>query len=120
MYSRSFHHSAQPWRDFGQPEVQNLGVPPVDYKDIRRLNVTVDDTLGVRSVESIGDLNSKWEHRLQFHWTVADHVLERCAIQEFHGDERLSILLTDVVNGANVRMIQRGCGASLTPKAFQR
>src|SRR5438876_2260944 len=32
------------------------------------------------------------------HWTVADHVLQRCAIQEFHGDECLSILLADVVN----------------------
>src|SRR5438552_873256 len=120
MYSRSFDHSAQQWRDLGQPEVQNLGVLPVDDKDIRRLNVTVNDTLGMCCVESVGDLNSKCEHRLQLHRTVADHVLQRCAIQEFHGDERLSILLADVVNRANVGMIQSGRGASLTAKAFER
>src|SRR5689334_21724627 len=51
---------------------------------------------------------------------VADQVFQRLAIQELHGDECLSTLLTDVVNRADVRVIQSGRGASLTAKAFQR
>ena len=36
------------------------------------------------------------------------------AIQKFHGDERLSVLFADIVNGADVGMIQRGCGLRFT------
>jgi hypothetical protein len=32
-------------------------------------------------------------------------MLQRFAIQKLHGDECLSVLLADVVNGANIRMI---------------
>src|SRR5882762_2354872 len=39
-----------------------------------------------------------------------DHVLQRQAIQILHGNERLPILLTDVVNRADVWMVQRRGG----------
>ena len=44
---------------FRQPEVQNLGVPTVSDKDVGRLDVAVNDPLGVRGVERIGDLDSE-------------------------------------------------------------
>ncbi len=31
------------------------------------------------------------------------------AIQKFHGDERVTTFLSDIVNGADVGMVQRGC-----------
>ena len=47
-------------------------------------------------------------------------MLQRHAIQKFHGDERLAVLLANVVDGANVGMVQRRSRLRFTPKAFQR
>jgi hypothetical protein len=50
--------------DFRQPEVQNLCLPPVRDKDVRGLDVPVDDAFRMGGVESIGDLDAQIEHRL--------------------------------------------------------
>src|SRR2546426_2054118 len=49
-----------------------------------------------------GYLNSQREQRLQFHGTVANQVLQRLPIQELHSEERLAVLLANVVNGADI------------------
>jgi len=64
----------------------------------------VNDPGTVSSIECIGDLDSEREQRLQLHRAVADQVLQRCAIQKLHGDERL--LLADVVDRADVWVVQ--------------
>ncbi len=47
-------------------------------------------------------------------------MLERDAIQEFHGDEGMSLVLTDVVDGADVGMIQGRGSLRLALEAAQR
>src|SRR6266487_6669427 len=47
-------------------------------------------------------------------------MLERYPIQKFHGDECLPILLTYVVNGADVGVIERGCGLGFALKSGKR
>ena len=39
---------------------------PVRYKDVRGLDVPVNDSLGVRSVQCIRDLDAEIEHRFSF------------------------------------------------------
>src|ERR1700730_311811 len=51
--SRRFYHSVTNWRHLRQPEIQNLGMSTLGHKDVRRLNVAVDDAFGVSSVERI-------------------------------------------------------------------
>jgi hypothetical protein len=46
-------------RDLGQPEVQNLGVPALGDKNIGRLDVAVNDPLGVGSIQCIGDFDGE-------------------------------------------------------------
>ena len=46
-------------------------------------------------------------------------MLERLTIQKLHGDERLAVLLADVMNRADARVIQRRCGLGLTSKPLQ-
>jgi hypothetical protein len=46
-------------------------------------------------------------------------MLQRRPIQEFHRDESLSIFLADVVNGADIRMIESGGRLSFASEAFQ-
>ena len=47
-------------------------------------------------------------------------LLQRGALQILHGDEGAAVLLADVMNGADVGMIQRGGGASLALEPAQR
>ncbi len=45
----------------GQPEIQHLGVPALGDKDVGRLDVAMDDTLGMRGVQSVGNLRRQRE-----------------------------------------------------------
>src|SRR5262249_34521927 len=44
---------------------------------------------------------------------------QRLAFQHFHGDEVLTFVLVDLVDGADVWMIERGGGASLSFETLQ-
>jgi hypothetical protein len=98
-------HDAENRGHFGQTEVANLGVPALGDKNVGRLDVTVNDTLCVHCVERIGNLNSQREHRVQFHWTVADQMLQGRTVQELHYDEGFLTVLADLVDRAVNRLI---------------
>jgi hypothetical protein len=103
-----------------QTKIQNLGMPTFRHKDVCRLNVTVDNALSVGCIERVRDLYSEREQRLQLHRTVTDHVLQGLAIQILHGDERLALVLPNLVNGADVRVVQGRGGTCLPAEAFER
>jgi hypothetical protein len=46
-------------------------------------------------------------------------MLQRLAFQQFHGDERLLFVLPDIVDGADVWMIQSRGGACFSLKAVE-
>jgi hypothetical protein len=75
------------------------------YEDVRRLNVAVNDSLGVRGVQSIGDFNPDRKQLLKLHRTTTDYMLQSLTVEKFHGDESAAVLFTDIVNGANVRVV---------------
>ena len=47
-----------------------------------------------------------------------DAVLQRLALEQLHGDERPPSCFADVVNRADVRMIQRGSSARFAPESL--
>src|SRR5580693_7041618 len=100
-----------------KPKIKNLSVPTRGDKDVCRLNVTVNNTRGVSSIQSIGDLGCEEEQTIRLKGSSNHKMLERYALQKFHGDKRLLLLSTNVVNGAYVRMIQRRGCLGLAPKA---
>ena len=51
---------------------------------------------------------------------AGDALLQRGALQILHGDEGAAVLLADIMNGADVGMIQRGRGSSLALEPAQR
>src|SRR5712692_2198803 len=46
-------------------------------------------------------------------------MLERLAFHEFHGNEVLAVLLADIVNRADVGMIERGGGFGFAAEALE-
>ena len=99
-------YAASGGRYFRQPEVQNLGVATLGDENIGRFNVAVNDSRGVSSVESICNLNGKRKKCFHLQRTPGNAVLQSHAVEEFHGDEGPAIGLANVVNSADIWVIQ--------------
>src|SRR6266568_405545 len=93
-------------RDFREPKVENLRLTSIRDKDVRWLDVPVDDSFRMRGVESVGDLDAQIEHRFDLQPLAINHVPERLPLQKFHRDEGSSIDLVNFVDCADVRMVQ--------------
>src|SRR5262245_33868748 len=48
-----------------------------------------------------------------------DELLERFACQQLHRNEGLAFVLAEIVDRANVRMVDRGSRARLSPETFE-
>src|SRR5262249_62391358 len=78
-----------------QSKVEDFCVPTLSDKDVRGLDVSVDDASRVGSIEGIGDLNSKRQHLVDLHWLATDPVLQRQSIEKLHNDEVLTFALVN-------------------------
>ena len=103
----------------GQTKIQNLGVSTFRHKDISRLDVPMDNTLRMGDVQGVGNLDGQRQQSFQFHWPVTDQVLKGVALQILHGNECLAVFLSDVMDGADVGMIQSRRRFRFAAKALQ-
>src|SRR6185436_18801946 len=95
-------------------EVQDLGVAAWADENFGGLDITVNDAGAVRRIQRVGDFDAERQQRVHLQTAMLeDFLLQRGALQILHGDEGATVLLADVVNGADVGMILRGGGASL-------
>src|ERR1022692_979111 len=58
-------------------------------------------------------------YTLSLHDALPISVLQRHSVQKLHGDEGLPMLIVNFVDGADVRMVQRGSRLRLALKAGQ-
>ncbi len=82
-------------------------------------DIAVHDSLRVRGIERIGNFDGEIEQAIELHGFAGDDMLERSAIEKFHGDEGFAVFFADVVDGADARMIQRGRGLRFTLETAQ-
>src|SRR5580698_7921818 len=99
-----------------QTEVEDFRLPARADKDVRGLDVAVDDSAGVGGVESIGNLNTQLQQLFKLERTAFNLVFEGRAVQILHGDESFAVLLANVIDGADIGMVQGGSGLGLTLK----
>jgi len=104
---------------FRQSEIKDLGVSALGHEQVRRLDVPMNNPFGVRGIQCVGDLDSQVEQRFQFHGLGTDTMFQGYAIEKFHGDEDLAVLVADVVDGADVGMVERGRGLRFALKTSQ-
>ena len=105
-------------QQLGEAEVHHLHVAALGEEDIRGLDVAMHDALRVRGVERVGDLDADVDNLLDLERAGRDAIVQCLALHPFHDDERLAIVLADVVDGADVGMVQRGCGARFNAEAL--
>ncbi len=71
--SHSFGH----WRKFRQTKIQNFRVTPLGHKNIRRLDVAVNDPSRVRRVQRICNLVYPTQQFLQRNRPAGNQMLQR-------------------------------------------
>ena len=91
----------------GQPEVQQLR-PRLGQHDVGGLEITMDDSLAMRLVERVGDLGRDLQRLLERERPFLETRCQRLALQMRHDDKVRAIDAADVVDAADVRMVQRG------------
>ena len=89
------------------------------HENIGRLDVAVNDTGRVCGIQSVRNFYCKGEKGLGFNWTSADLVLERDSIQKLHHKKEELVLLSDLVNGADIGMIQGRRGSRFATESLQ-
>ncbi len=98
--------------DARETEVEDLENAVRRQHQVRRLDVAVDDPHLVRVAEAGAQLEDQFEAANQAQRrSAADDLAERLAIDVLHRDERLSLVLADIVDGDDVGMGQTRRGA---------
>ena len=80
----------------------------------------MDDPLGVRGFQPFGDLDHHVQDAIEAGALLGDPRLERLPLERFHDDERTAGVLVDLVDRADVAVIERRRGARLAPKTLER
>ena len=75
-------------------------------EDVGGLDVAMNDAFGVGGIERIGNVSGNVEEAVQVHGTAGDDVLEGLALETFHDDEGLAVFLADVIDRADIGMVE--------------
>ena len=101
-----------------QPEVQHLQHALAGDHDVGRLEVPMNNAGGVGGGERVGDLHRVFQRLAEGQAFALDELVERLAIDPFHGDEVDAIRRTNVVDGNDIGMVERRGGSGLLGEAL--
>ena len=104
--------------EFRQAKVEHFGLAAFGDEDVGRLQVPVNDACRVRRVQRVRDFDGVAEDLVDRERAFAQAAGERFAFQIFHHEETGAVLVPNVVEDADVRMIQRRNRARLAVKAL--
>ena len=104
----------------GQAEVEHLGVTSLGHENVGGLDIAVHDSGGMRRIECIRNFDPQPQNLVNFHRAPADPVFQGHPFEKLHRDEGMAILFANIVDGADVGMIESGGGLGLTSKSRQR
>ena len=104
----------------GQPEVHYGHVALVVDDKVARFDVAMDDAFFVRGLEAFPDLLGDVEDVGNLQGRGFDAFVEAFAFDEGHREKRLLVDLRDLINGANVRVMESRGSLGLPMKAFIR
>jgi hypothetical protein len=96
--------------EFRQAEIENLRLPALGDEDVSGLDVPMNNAFRMGGVERIGNLDAELEDFVRLERLTGDMVLKGFAHEKLHGDEWLTFGLVNIVNCANVGVIQRRGG----------
>src|SRR6266403_1454472 len=93
----------------GQAEVEKFRARRSQH-DVAGLQIAVDHAVAVRFVQRIGNLAAEFKNLLERDRTLLQALRQRLAFETFHDEVVCSVLMANVVQHADVRVIQAGNG----------
>ena len=76
----------------------------------------MNDPFAVGGIQGVSDLDSERQSQLGFYRSPADTMFQRQPVQKLHSDESIAMLVVNFIDGADVRMVQRGSSLGLALK----
>ena len=96
-----------PGRDFGQTKIQDFRLPTFGQKKICGFQVTMNNAGRVGNFDRVRNLHSEVQKLLERDGLSLDAVLQCLPFETLHDDEQPVFVFTDVVDSADVRVVQR-------------
>ena len=106
--------------NLGQTKVQQLRLPIRSDEQVSRLDVAMDNSLAMRGRQPIRNPYRQFQQRLGLDELLPDPVLQRHTLKKLHRNEAEVIVGIDLINRADIRMVQRRSRPSLPPEPLQR
>ncbi len=101
------------WLPHRQAEIQHLDRPVGRDQDVVRLQIAVNDAAVVSVRQRVGNLDAVADRRLGGQPVRGNEIEQRAPFHVLHRDERLRTLFADLVDGADVRVVQDRCRTRL-------
>jgi hypothetical protein len=101
-----------------EAEVQDLRAAGRGHHDVAGFQIAMDDPVGMRLGEPAGDLRSKAESRGEIERALVEQAPERPPMDELHDDPVAVLVLDDVVDVDDGRVVEAGAGRGLLPEAL--
>ena len=95
------------------PKSSSLMRPRPRDEDVRRLHIAVDDAFGMGRVERVGNLRPEIDHASVFSGRPPIALRQDLPVEHFHRQEGTSLVLADLVDRADVGVIEAGDRARL-------
>ena len=105
------------WKVLRQPEVQKLHEAAGGEEDVAWRNISMNDPLVVRRPQRVGDLDGDRQDLADRQRPAKQSRLQARPIKQFHGDEGLRLVVADLQERADVRVVQRRGQGGLTFEA---
>src|SRR5664279_4096144 len=102
----------------GKAEVEDLCGAAIHKENIGRFDVSMNDAFVVGCFQSIGNLDSEIEKLRNRDRLSRNTALQSLAFEKFHSDKGAAFEFADVIDGADIGVIQSGCRTSFAAKAL--
>jgi hypothetical protein len=89
-------------------------------EDVGGLEIAMHDAAAVKNVDRVEDFEADIDRFLERHWTAVKMRGERLTVEQLHRDEELPVGLPNLVELADVRMIDARGEPRFTPEALAR
>ena len=98
-------------RELGNAEIEDLHTAVGRQEHVLRLDIAVDDATLVRGSQALSDCDAAVDRLARGNRAVLERLAQRHPFEQLGDDERRAVVLTEVVHGEDVRVIERGGGA---------
>ena len=103
----------------GQAKVQNLCFSTIRHENVRGLDVPMNDPFEMCGIQRIRNLCPKLQQLLDRQRFSAQPMFQRLAFHQFHGNEGLAVAFVNIVNRADVWMVQSRCSTRFSFEPLQ-